>query len=443
MIETVDELIHARWIIPVEPADTVLADHTLAIRGGRIVALVPQHEAAARFTASRETRLARHVLMPGLVNLHCHAAMTLLRGLADDTPLMTWLQEHIWPAEAKHVSAEFVHDGTLLACAEMLRGGITCFNDMYFFPEAAARAVATSGMRAVIGLALLDFPTAYAADADDYLDKGLAARDALRDQALLHFALAPHAPYTVGNRSFERIATLTGELDLPVHLHVHETQAEIDESLRTYGMRPLERLRRLGIVTPNLIAVHAVHLDANEIALLAGEGASVAHCPTSNLKLGSGIAPVAQMLARGINIGIGTDGAASNNRLDLLAELRLAALLAKGASGDAGAMNAHRALHAATLGGARALGLDHEIGSLVAGKSADLCAIDFGNLELAPCYTPESHLVYVAGREHVSHVWVAGKMMLENHSLRGLCKIELENIASLWQTRICPRAGLA
>lgn len=438
MTETVDELIRPRWIVPVEPADTVLDDHAVAVRDGRIVAVVPEAEAAERFTAGRETRLDRHVLLPGLVNLHCHAAMTLLRGLADDTPLMTWLQHHIWPAEARHVSAEFVHDGTLLACAEMLRGGVTCFNDMYFFPEAAARAVASAGMRAVIGLTLLEFPTAYAADADDYLDKGLAARDALRDRPLLHFALAPHAPYTVSNRSFERIATLTGELDLPVHVHVHETRTEIEESLRMHGVRPLERLHRLGIVTPNLIAVHAVHLDAAEIALLAAEGASVAHCPASNLKLGSGIAPIAKLLAAGVNVGIGTDGAASNNRLDMFAETRLAALLAKGASGDAAVMGAHRALHAATLGGARALGLDREIGSIVAGKSADLCAVSLDDPLLAPCYAPESHLVYVAGRENVSHVWVSGRLMLENHTLRGFLKNELENIASLWQTRIRP-----
>jgi 5-methylthioadenosine/S-adenosylhomocysteine deaminase len=379
--------------------------------------------------------------MPGLVNLHCHAAMTLLRGLADDTPLMTWLQEHIWPAEAKHVSADFVHDGTLLACAEMLRGGITCFNDMYFFPEAAAKAVATSGMRAVIGLALLEFPTAYATDADDYLTKGLAARDALRDQPLLHFALAPHAPYTVSDRSFERIATLAAELDMPVHVHLHETTAEIEESLRIHGVRPLERLRRLGLITPNLIAVHAVHLDAGEIALLAAEGASVAHCPSSNLKLGSGIAPIAAMLERGINIGLGTDGAASNNRLDLLGEMRLAALLAKGASGDASILNAHQALRAATLGGAHALGLDREIGSLLPGKSADLCAVSLDDPILAPCYAPESHMVYVAGRENVSHVWVAGNLMLENHTLTGFFKNDLEKLVSLWQTRVSPCTG--
>lgn len=440
MTEAVDLLIRARWIIPVEPADTTLEHHAVAVHDGRIIAVLPEREARERFSAAREVSLERHVLMPGLVNLHCHAAMTLLRGLADDTPLMTWLQDHIWPAEAKHVSAEFVHDGTLLACAEMMRGGITCFNDMYFFPEAAGKAITTAGMRAVIGLALLEFPTAYAHDADDYLAKGLAARDALRGNPLLHFALAPHAPYTVSDRSFERVATLAGELDIPVHVHIHETQAEIEESLAKYGMRPLERLRRLGLVTPNLIAVHAVHLEPAEVALLASESASVAHCPSSNLKLGSGVAPIKEMLARGVNVGIGTDGAASNNRLDLFSEIRLAALLAKGASGDASVMNAHQALHAATLGGAKALGLDHEIGSIAAGKSADLCAIALDDPMLAPCYSPASHMVYVAGRENVSHVWVAGRMTLENHTLTGFMKKDLEKIASVWQTRICPRA---
>ena len=439
MTKAIDLLIRARWIIPVEPANTVLEHHALAVCDGRIVDLLPERDAAEHYVAARETRLDRHVLLPGLVNLHCHAAMSLLRGLADDTPLMSWLQDHIWPAEGRHVSPEFVHDGTLLACAEMLRGGITCFNDMYFFPTAAAAAVREAGMRAVIGLPLLEFPTAYATDADDYLAKGLAARDELLGQPLLHFALAPHAPYTVSDRSFERIATLTGELDLPVHLHVHETRAEIEESLKLHGVRPLERLRRLGIVGPNLIAVHAVHLDRHEIALLAGNGCSVAHCPASNLKLGSGIAPVAELLAAGVNVGIGTDGAASNNRLDLLADMRLAALLAKGASGDAAAMGAHAALHAATLAGARALGLDHEIGSLLPGKSADLCAVSLDDPLLAPCYAPESHMVYVANRENVSHVWVAGQMALENHALTGFLKKDLEKIASIWQTRIRPR----
>lgn len=443
MTESVDLLVRARWIIPVEPANLVLEHHAVAVNKGRIAAILPEKDALERFSPVRELSLDRHVLLPGLINLHCHAAMTLLRGIADDTPLMTWLQEHIWPAEARHVSPGFVHDGTLLACAEMLRGGITCFNDMYFYPEAAATAVVEAGMRAVIGLPLLEFPTNYAADADDYLAKGLAARDALLGEPLLHFALAPHAPYTVSDRSFQRIATLTGELDLPIHLHVHETLSEIEESLKQHGRRPLDRLHRLGIVCPNLIAVHAVHLNTHEIALLAAESCSVAHCPTSNLKLGSGIAPTAALLAAGINVGIGTDGAASNNRLDLLGDLRLATLLAKGTTGDPAVLDAHHALHMATLAGARALGLDDTIGSLVSGKWADMCAVSLDDPLLAPCFAPEAHLIHVAGRENVSHVWVSGQMMLENHGLTGFLKKNLENLASIWQTSISPRARQA
>lgn len=437
--ENVDLLLIPRWIIPVEPAGVTLEGHAVAIRDGRIVAILPEQEAHERFRANEAKILDRHVLIPGLINLHCHAAMSLLRGLADDLPLMTWLQEHIWPAEAKHVSAPFVHAGTLLACAEMLRGGITCFNDMYFHPEAAARAAGLAGMRTMIGLPVLEFPTAYATDADDYLAKGLAARDALLGRPLLHFALAPHAPYTVSDESFLRIATLADELDVPIHTHLHETRAEIDESLKQYGVRPLARLMRLGIVGPNLIAVHAVHLEAMEIEQMAAHGCSVAHCPTSNLKLASGIAPLKQFLDAGINVGIGTDGAASNNRLDMFAETRLAALLGKGRGGDARTPDAHRSLHMATLGAALALGLGDEIGSIVPGKAADLCAVALDDPLQAPCYSPVSHLFNVAGRENVSHVWVAGEQKLENGELTGFDKKDLVNIASIWQTRVQPR----
>jgi 5-methylthioadenosine/S-adenosylhomocysteine deaminase len=376
------------------------------------------------------------VLIPGLVNLHTHAAMTLLRGLADDLPLMEWLKDHVWPAEAKHVSAEFVYDGTLLACAEMLRGGVTCFNEMYFFPEAAARAALDCGMRAALGIIAFEFPTSYASDANDYIAKGLAARDELREEPLLSFCMAPHAPYTVSDKTFERIVTIAEELDLPIHTHLHETQAEIEESLAQHKARPLARLGALGMLSPRLIAVHAVHLTEGEIEALAHHGASVAHCPSSNLKLASGFAPVAAMMARGVNVGLGTDGAASNNRLDLLEEMRSAALLAKAVANDAQAMPAHQALAAATLNGARALGLEASIGSLVPGKLADLCALSFGEPELAPCYDPASHLVYSAGRAQVSHVWVAGEIRVENGKLVGFENRGLNNRVLLWQNKL-------
>jgi len=437
-LQAVDLLIEARWLVPVEPVGAVLENHAVAVNDGRIVAVLSQAEAAARFSPRQRKRLDQHVLIPGLVNLHTHAAMTLLRGLADDLPLMEWLHDHVWPAEAKHVCEQFVHDGSLLACAEMLRGGITCFNDMYFFPKAAADAAIASGMRAAIGLITVDFPSNYAADADDYLAKGLAARDELLEEPLLSFCLAPHAPYTVGERSFAKVLTLAEQIEVPIHLHLHETVQEIDDSEQRFGMRPIERIRRLGLLSPALIAVHAVHLNAQEIELLAEHGCSVAHCPSSNLKLASGIAPITQLLAQGINIGLGTDGAASNNRLDIFQEMRLAALLAKEQGGRADAIDAHRVLRMATLGGARALGLDADIGSITTGKYADLCAVRLDDIALAPCYHPVSHLTYSLGREHVSDVWVAGRIRVENGQLVENNETGLIKLALLWQNKIRP-----
>ena len=435
-MQPADTLVIAAHVVPVEPAGAVLPDHAVAIRDGRIAALLPAQEALARFEPRRLVRLDRHVLLPGLVNLHCHAAMTLLRGLADDLPLMSWLQDHIWPAEAKHVDDAFVHDGSLIAMAEMLRGGVTCVNDMYFFPEATARAALRAGMRAALGMIAVEFPSAYAPDAAGYLAKGLATRDAYRGEELLSFCLAPHAPYTVADETLRRIATLAEEIDAPIHTHVHETREEIAQGLSQHGVRPLERLRRLGIVGPHLIAVHAVHLEEAEMDLLAREGASVAHCPSSNLKLASGIAPVARLREHGVTIGLGTDGAASNDRLDVLTEMRTAALLAKGASGDARALDAHTTLALATIEPARALGLGERIGSIVPGKSADLAAVELSALETLPCYNPVSHLVYVAGREHVTHVWVAGEPRLEDRCLVGLDEGDLRDKARWWQGRI-------
>jgi len=429
-------IIEPQWVIPVEAAEAVLADHAVVISDERIVAVLPQAEAWARYPDANRVALPTHALIPGLINLHTHAAMSLMRGVADDLPLMDWLQNHIWPAEARVVSDEFVHDGTLLACAEMLRGGITCFNDMYFFPEAAARAALRAGMRAALGIIAIEFRSAYANDAQDYLSKGIELHDRLRGEPLLSFCLAPHAPFTVSDDTFAQIATYAGELDLPVHIHVHETAGEVADSLKAHGMRPLARLERLGLLGPSLIAVHAVHLNSEEIGLLARHGCSVAHCPASNLKLASGIAPVAELLAAGVNIGIGTDGTASNNRLDLFSEMRLAALLAKGSSGSAQAMPAARALEAATLGGAKALGLQDRIGSIVPGKLADLTAVNLDALELSPCYDPVSHLVYAAGREHVSDVWVHGERRVSSGQLNGLDREALLQRAESWRHRI-------
>ena len=427
-----DLRIDAGWIVPVRPAGAVLAGHSLLVKDGRIAALLPSVEADA-WSCRERVHLPGHVLIPGLINLHTHAAMTLLRGYADDLPLMDWLNHHIWPAESRHGSHDFVRDGTLLACLEMLKGGVTCFNDMYFFAEGAVEAATQAGMRIAAGMILVDFPTGYAADTDGYLQKGLAMRDAHADNPLATFCLAPHAPYTVGDRGLEKIMTYAEQLDLPVHIHLHETEDELKQSREQYGVRPLARMKSLGMLTPGLIAVHGVHLNDMEIGWLGSHGCHVAHCPASNLKLGSGFAPVTKLLAEGVNVGIGTDGAASNNRLDMLGEMRLAALLAKGVSGDPAALPAAQALEMATLSGARALGLDQEIGSLELGKQADIVAINLAHPGSLPCYDPLSDLVYSVGREQVSHVWVGGQLRVENGVCLSLDGSEILRAAGKWK----------
>jgi 5-methylthioadenosine/S-adenosylhomocysteine deaminase len=435
--QQIDLVIEADWVVPVDPADSVLEHHAVAIDDGRILDVLPASKAAQQYQARSSRKLNGHVLVPGLINLHTHAAMALFRGLADDLALMDWLSKHIWPAEGRHISEQFIFDGTLLACSEMLKSGITCFNDMYFFPEQAGRAALECGMRAVLGIVLIEIPTPYASDAQDYLRKGLAARDAFKAESLLSFCMAPHAPYTVSDTSFEQVATLAEQLDLPIHIHLHETVGEIDEHRKQHGVRPLERIQRFGLLSPRLIAVHAVHLDDIEISVLAAHGCSVAHCPASNLKLASGFARIGDLLGAGVNVGIGTDGAASNNRLDVLGELRLAALVSKAQSNNAVTLSAHEALRMATLDSAKALGLDRKIGSITQGKFADLAAVKVTNeIELAPCFDPVSHLIYTAGREHVTNVWVQGREVVTNGQANGVDEHRLLANARSWQRQI-------
>jgi 5-methylthioadenosine/S-adenosylhomocysteine deaminase len=433
----VDLRIDPEWLIPVEPAAAVLRDHALIVNQGRIVDLLPLAMAEQRYAAIEHQKLPGHALIPGLVNLHTHAAMTLLRGYADDRTLMDWLQNHIWPAEARWVSPEFVRDGSELACLEMLEGGITCFSDMYFFPGATLEAAKMAGQRVVGGLIVIDFASAWASDADAYLQRGLELRDTWLDSATTHFALAPHAPYSTSNRTLEKVALYANQLEIPVHIHLHETQEEIRTSLQDHGVRPLARLDSLGLVNDQLIAVHAVHLQDSEIHLLAQRGAHVAHCPASNLKLASGICPLASLAAAGVNIGIGTDGAASNNRLDMLSEMCLAALLGKvGAAADVQAIPAAQALEMATLGGARALGLDAQIGSLSPGKQADMVAIDLSQPTCQPCFDPVSTLVYAAGRESVRQVWVSGQQVVRDGMATRLNRADILRRTRNWASRI-------
>jgi 5-methylthioadenosine/S-adenosylhomocysteine deaminase len=431
----VDLRIDARFVIPVEPAGT-LTDHALVIDAGCIVALVPFANADRDYAPRERVALADHALIPGLVNAHCHAAMTLLRGVADDVPLKAWLEEHIWPREARFVAPDFVHDGTLLATAEMLRAGITCCNDMYFYPDAAAQAYEEAGMRAMIGMPILDFPTPYAADADGYLQRGFAARDAFKHAPRLAFSLAPHAPYTVSDDTWRSVVVYARQLDLIVQTHLAETRREVDEARATSRESPLARLDRLGATGPSFVAVHAVHVDARDIELLAAQGCHVVHCAGSNMKLASGIAPVAALLAHGVNVALGTDGAASNNRLDMLDEMRLASLAAKVQTGDAAALPASTLLRMATLAGAAALGLDARIGSLVPGKEADVTAVRLADVETLPLYDPVSQLVNAAGREHVTDVWVAGERLLNGRRLARIDTQALVSRARMWQARL-------
>ncbi|MBY0485208.1 TRZ/ATZ family hydrolase [Nitrosomonas sp.] len=432
----IDIVIEAKWIIPIEPAEITLNQHAIAVDKGIIKAILPISEARLRYKPQQTITLNDHALIPGLINLHTHAAMTLMRGFSDDLPLMEWLNKHIWPIENQHVDSQFVLDGTQLACAEMIKGGITCFNDMYFFPESCAEAAIHAGMRAAIGMIVIDFPTAYASDADDYLAKGLKLRDQYHQHPLLSFCFAPHAPYTVSDKTFSSILTYAEQLNTPIHTHLHESQDEIRINLESNGVRPIERLHQLGLLSPSLIAVHMVHLTDYEIKLVHQYGCSVVHCPSSNMKLASGFAPISALLNQGVNVGLGTDGAASNNRLDMFEEMRQAALLAKATSGQADVLPAHQALRMATLNGANALGLGEITGSLAVGKAADITAINFSDLNLTPCYDPASHLVYTASREQVSHVWVNGRMLLDDKELTTLNPFELQYRTAYWQERI-------
>lgn len=432
----IDTILHATWIAPVEPIDTLHHHYSIAIHDGRILDLLPKQDILSKFSSDVEIELKDHLLIPGLINTHTHSPMSLMRGLADDLPLMDWLNNHIWPAEQKHVSAEFVFDGSLLACAEMIRSGTTCFNDMYFFPEATARAVQQAGMRAKLGLILVDFPSAWASNADEYLAKGIELHDQLRDNSLISTAFAPHAPYTVSDDPLKRIATYAEELDIPIHMHIHETAHEVDQAVSQTGKRPLERLNELGLLSPRLLAVHMTQLNDDEIDLIAETGAHVLHCPESNLKLASGFCPTYKIQQASINLALGTDGAASNNDLDMLAEMHTAALLAKAVANNASALPAEDVLRMATINGAKALGLDSEIGSLEVGKSADIVAVDLSGIENQPIYCPVSQLIYSAGRENVTNVWVAGNHLLKDRELTTLDEKSILQKAAYWQEKL-------
>lgn len=434
--ESCDLLIEAGYVVPIEPHAVVLEDHAVAVRGSEIVAVLPTTEARTRFAAARIVSRPDAALLPGLVNAHTHNPMTLLRGIADDLPLMVWLQQHIWPVETAVIGPEFVADGTALAIAEMLRGGTTCANENYFFADVQAAVYKQHGFRARVGTVIIDFPTAWAKTSDEYFARACEVHDQWRDDPLVGIAFAPHAPYTVNDANFERVRMLSDQLEVPVHLHTHETAQEIADSLKQYGQRPLARLDRLGLVNDRLIAVHMTQLTDAEIHLCAERGVSVVHCPESNLKLASGFCPACALQRAGVNLAIGTDGCASNNDLDMFSENRTAAILAKAVANDATALDAASTLRAATLGGARALGFGETIGSIEPGKQADLICVDLSALETQPLHNVLSQLVYATGRQQVSDVWIAGQPKLSQRVLVDMDVDALVANARQWRERI-------
>ncbi|MGD9662728.1 MAG: TRZ/ATZ family hydrolase [Porticoccaceae bacterium] len=434
--EAVDLVINARWIIPVIPENAVFTDCAVAVHNGAVVAICPKAEAGRRFAATQVVDLGNHALIPGLVNAHGHAAMTLFRGYADDLNLNSWLNDHIWPAETRWVSEEFVRDGAELAIAEMIKSGTTCFGDMYFFPDQVAEASRDLGMRSQVAFPIINFATAWARDGDDYIHKGLALRDNFKGNDLVTIAFGPHAPYTVDDRLFEKVVTYANELDAAIQVHLHETVFEVEDAIRSTGRKPIQRLMELGLLSANTQCVHMVALDAEDIDLIADSRAHVIHCPKSNMKLGNGSCPVTSLLNRGVNVALGTDGAASNNSLDMFAEMQFASLLAKGTNADPTALDVHQTLRMATINGARALGMENKIGSIEAGKSADLAAVDLSGIHQQPVYHPLSQLIYTQSGNNVSHVWIAGKQLLKNGELTHINEEALIARAQYWHKNL-------
>jgi len=430
------QIISAPWIIPVVPRDTVLSNHSLVIENDQIIDILETEIALQKYPNADHIECATHALLPGFINAHTHAAMNLFKGIADDLPLMEWLNDHIWPAEAKWVSDAYMHDGTELAIAEMLLSGTTCFNDMYFFPDIVAKTAQSMGIRAFVGMILMDFPTAWAQNTDDYFSKGLEVHDETRSLSLVNTTLAPHAPYTVSDAPLKQVQTYADELYIPIHMHVHETEQEVNDAEKQQGKRPLARLHELGLLNPRMMAVHMTQLNDDEIQLCAEQGINVVHCPESNLKLASGHCRVHDLLEAGANVCLGTDSSSSNNDLDMLGELRTASLIAKTIANNAKALPAMQALEMATINGAKALNAQDQIGSLEIGKAADIIAIDLNNIATKPVYDPISTIVYSACREQISDVWVAGKARVRNHTLVDVNLDQILSKADQWANKI-------
>jgi len=430
-----DTRIDAGWVVTVDASNKVLENHSIISAGGTIVECIPHATADQRYPDLPVIDRRSCIAMPGLINAHTHLGMHYLKGFADDKPLMEWLDNHIWPVEAKWLSAEFVAASTRHGLAESIAGGVTCVNDMYYFPDTVAQACVDCGVRAVIGAPIMQRATPWAGGLDEYFDRAIAVHDSFRDHPTINTAFAPHAPYTVPVSALEKIATLSAELEAMVHMHVHETETEVLDYIKSKGTRPIARLFEIGLINPYMMAVHLTQLTDDEINLLADNGTHAIHCPESNLKLASGFCPTASLAKGGVNIALGTDSAASNNDLDMFGEMKTAALLAKAVSGDASALPAIDAIRMATINGATALGLDLQTGSLEAGKQLDMICIE-PDISMQPMYDIASHIVYCANRERVSDVWVNGNALLTDNRFTHINPNDISDTAKHWQQKI-------
>jgi len=416
-MKSCDLIISAPWVLPVAPENTALTEHSVAISGGTIIAVGPTDYIVQNYSGTEHLKLTHHIVLPGLINTHCHSAMTLLRGAGEDQPLKAWLEETIWPLEAAVMDDNYVTLGTQLAVAEMLLCGTTTFSDMYFLPEKVADVCIDVGIRAQLSFPIIEFANAWSHSADDALAKGLALHEQLKGNNLVHVALGPHSGYSLSAAELEHIAQVGLEQNLPIQMHIHETAQEVADAHQSMGQSWIERCAEIGMLGPHVQAVHMTQISDSELKLIADTDTRVVHCPTSNLKLASGYCPTTQLRDAGITVSLGTDGAASNKRLNLFAEARMASLLAKHTDRNAAAATAEEMLHMATLGGARALGMENVTGSLEVGKAADLIAVDINSLGMLPMYNPFATLIHGDAGNAVSHTYVAGKALVADGQL--------------------------
>ncbi|MDA1073650.1 MAG: TRZ/ATZ family hydrolase [Proteobacteria bacterium] len=433
-----ETLLTCRWLLPVAPQNRVFENMAIAITGDQILAVGKADAIVKNWRADNTVELNHHAVLPGLINAHGHAAMTLLRGMAEDKPLQAWLKETIWPVERAHMSEEFVRDGTRLAIAEMLSHGTTTFADMYFFPEVAADLADQIGMRAQIAFPIMDFANAWSDDVSECFHKGLSLRDRYKNHARVVVGFGPHSAYTVKQADLQQILIYAEEIDAPIQIHLHENAEEVAEAQKRVGRSWITYLNDLGLLTRRLQAVHMTCTTPDELDLISATGVSVVHCPRSNLKLSSGACSITDMQDRSINVALGTDGAASNNSLDMFGEMRLAALLAKHQTGRADAGQVAMILHMATLGGATALGIDAHTGSIEAGKAADLVAVDLSGLAFAPVYDPMVQIIHGNSGNAVTDVWVAGRRLIADGRHQSLDLAETIARANQWGGLIRP-----